>query len=217
MNFQAVLFDLDGTLLDTLADLSDSMNAVLREMGFPAHPTGAYRYFVGDGVVMLARRALPENARDEATVDRAVAAVREQYAKRWDNKTRPYDGVPEMLDELARRGMQLAVLSNKPQDFTQLTVGRMLGLERFERVWGVSERVAPKPDPRGAMDLSLAMGIDPARFAYVGDTGTDMRTACGAGMYAVGALWGFRTADELRQNGAKVLLETPADVLTALE
>ena len=216
MRLRAVLFDLDGTLLDTLDDLADSMNAALAAMGCPAHPPAAYRCFVGDGMASLAGRVLPPERRDDDTVARAVAAMRDEYSLRWADKTRPYEGVPEMLDELAARGVILTVLSNKPDDFTRACVARLLPRWSFRAVLGAGGRVPVKPDPRGALLAAELAGVPPAGFLYLGDTNTDMQTALAAGMYPVGALWGFRTADELRQAGAAVLVARPQDVCSLL-
>lgn len=213
MPYRAVIFDLDGTLLDTLEDLADSMNAVLASMGLPTHPVAAYKYFVGDGVVELARRALPPGRRDPKVVKSAVAGMRQEYGRRWDRKTRPYDGIPELLDALAARGVAMTVLSNKPHDFTRLCVTTFLGKWRFDAVQGVDENVLKKPDPSGALAVATKLGIPPAEFIYLGDTNTDMQTAVAAGMFPVGALWGFRTGDELLASGATMLVEKPADVL----
>jgi len=213
---EAVLFDLDGTLLDTLDDLADSMNFALGCMGFPSHDREAYRYFVGDGVVEMARRALPPECRDDGVTSRCIALFRHEYSRRWNAHTRPYEGVPELLDGLTGRGMAMAVLSNKPHDFTELCVRELLGRWRFAAVIGVSETIPPKPDPAGSLTVARALGLEPGRFLYVGDTGTDMRTATAAGMFPVGALWGFRTADELLANGARILLESPPEVLDLL-
>ena len=209
---EAAVFDLDGTLLDTLGELADSGNAALEALGFPTHPTEAYRYFVGKGMENLVQRILPESARDAKTAARAFEAVREAYSQRWD-ASRPYAGVPELLDALAADGLPLTVLSNKPDDFTRLTVERLLGRWDFAFVRGVRDDTPPKPDPHGALDLARRLHVEPAACLYLGDTATDMETATAAGMYALGALWGFRTADELQQAGARALLEKPTDMI----
>ncbi len=213
---EAIVFDLDGTLLDTLDDLADSMNYALGCMGFQPHERDAYRYFVGDGVVAMARRALPREHHDDGTLSRCIALFRQEYSRRWNAKTRPYDGVPELLDGLTARGMAMAVLSNKPHDFTELCVRELLGKWRFAAVLGVSGSVPPKPDPSGALAIARSLGVPAEHFLYVGDTGTDMRTASAAGMFAVGALWGFRTADELLAAGARILVESPRNILELL-
>jgi len=216
MRFRAVLFDLDGTLLDTLEDLADAMNEALAQMNLPPHPVAAYRHFVGDGVVNLARRALGPERSDSPTVQDCVARMRDAYSRCWDRKTCPYDGVPELLDELSRRGLPLAVLSNKPDDFTRLCVERLLPRWRFAAVQGVTDHVPPKPDPAGVARVVERLGVPPETFLYLGDTATDMRTAGAAGMFAVGALWGFRDAEELRGAGAAALIERPEDLLGLL-
>jgi phosphoglycolate phosphatase len=213
MRFKAVIFDLDGTLLDTLEDLADSTNAALTDMGFPAHPVDAYRYFVGDGARVLAERALPQDKCNDATIQACHEKTRAEYAKRWDNKTRPYPGIKSMLAELAKRRIKMAVLSNKPHNFTELTVARFLGGFAFDCVLGVQEGIAKKPDAGGALKMAGNLALRPEEFIYVGDTNTDMLTANAAGMYAAGALWGFRTAKELLESGAMALIEKPLDVL----
>jgi phosphoglycolate phosphatase len=216
MKFEAVLFDLDGTLLDTIEDLTDSMNEALKRMGFPGHDAATCMGFVGDGMEMFALRALPENRRDEATVAKCVTGMREVYSKRWAQKTRPYDGIPELLDDLTRRNFKMAVLSNKPDDFTRAMVAELLSQWRFYPVAGVRPSVPQKPDPTAAMEISRRLEVSPGKFLYLGDTGTDMKTARAAGMFAVGALWGFRTSDELIANGAEVLVEQPTDIMEFL-
>ena len=217
MKCKAIIFDLDGTLLDTLDDLADANNQALSELGFPTHPVEDYKYHIGNGVRLLLERTLPENARDDATVEKGMAMMKQAYEKCWDNKTRPYAGVPELLDELARRGVRMAILSNKPHAYTRMIVDKLLANWQFEEVWGVSDTVPPKPDISGALSLAEKMGVTPANFLYLGDTGTDMETATAAGMFAIGVLWGFRTADELNRNGAKVLLSQPAELLALLD
>ncbi len=216
MKFEAVLFDLDGTLLDSIEDLTDSMNIVLDGFGFPGHDAKACKHFVGDGVEMFALRALPENRRDEATVAQCAAEMRAEYRKRWSLKTRPYDGIPELLDDLTLRNLKLAVLSNKPEESTKEMVAELLAKWRFYPVAGARPLVPKKPDPTLAIEISQQLRVPADKFLYLGDTGTDMKTARGAGMFPVGALWGFRTAEELKDTGAKVLVEHPSEVLQFL-
>jgi phosphoglycolate phosphatase len=213
MKYKAVLFDLDGTLLDTLEDLADSMNAALARLGAPQHPTRDYRYFVGDGVMELSRRVLPADRRDEATIKATAAAMGEEYNQRWAAKTKPYPGIPELLDALTTRRIVMTVLSNKNNEFTQLCVKQLLGRWRFDVVQGLDKTIHKKPDPSGALAIAQRLGMAPADFLYLGDTNTDMKTATAAGMFPVGALWGFRTAEELTANGAKVLIAQPMDLL----
>lgn len=213
MKYKAIIFDLDGTLLDTLEDLGNSMNSVLEQYGFPKHPLEAYKYFVGDGVENLVLRAIPEGKRDQTTLTGCVAAMREEYGRRWMEKTHPYPGIPQLLDALTERNMKMAIFSNKQDEFTQITVNKFLSKWQFETVAGARPSVPKKPDPTVPLKIAQKMGVAPAAFLYVGDTNTDMQTANAAGMHAVGALWGFRQADELLSSGAMVLVKEPSDIL----
>jgi phosphoglycolate phosphatase len=214
---KAILFDLDGTLLDTLEDLADSMNAVLAGLGYPVHAMSAYRYFVGDGVRNLVIRALPEGARaDPAVVERALPIMRAEYARRSTVKTRLYEGVPGLLDGLAARGVRIAILSNKPHPATLEVVGHYLGRWRFDAVLGQRPGVPIKPDAGAALEVCALLSLPAEDFLYLGDTNTDMLTARAAGMFAVGAVWGFRTEEELRAAGAMALAAHPREVLGLL-
>ena len=214
---KAILFDLDGTLLDTIDDLTDSMNVALAALGFPTHSTAACKLFIGDGVRNFVWRALPESRRDDETVAAVIARYRQAYTANWDNKTRPYEGIEPLLDALIARKFNMVVYSNKPDDFTQLAVAKLLPRWRFDAVVGARDGWPHKPDPAAALDLANRLGVPPAQFVYVGDTNTDMQTAVAAGMVPAGALWGFRTADELLTNGARVLLAHPMELLAVLD
>ena len=210
---RAFIFDLDGTLLNTLEDLADSGNIALAELGLPQHPVDAYRMFVGLGVAELVQRMLPEDNRDRGTLARAEELLMVEYKKRWKLKTRPYPGIPELLRELLDRGLPVCVLSNKPQDYTDLTVREFFPGLAFTFVRGARPEVPNKPHPAGALALAGELGLAPGRIAFVGDSATDMRTARGAGMLPVGVLWGFRDEAELTANGALHLLSAPGDLL----
>lgn len=209
---KAVIFDLDGTLLDTLDDLADAGNRVLAAAGLPTHPVDRYRYFVGDGVRVLAERILPVNLRDDENIERLMSAFREDYGRNWHVKTRMYDGIGTMLTSLQQRKVSLNILSNKPHDFTQQCVRKFMGQWHFSTVLGHRPGTAWKPDPAAALEIAAGIGIPPAEILYLGDTATDMKTARAAGMYAVGALWGFRTAAELEDNGAVRLVRHPMEL-----
>jgi len=215
MKFKAVLFDLDGTLLDTLQDLAISTNLALQKYGYAMHPVDAYRYFVGDGVEKLIWRTVPGSREDPALTSRMVREMRTQYSQRWMN-SRLYDGIAEMLDGVVAGQKSMAVFSNKPHQAAQDCIRVLLSHWSFQAVLGVDENTPRKPDPSGAISIAAQLQIDPEFFAYLGDTDTDMKTALAAGMYPVGALWGFRTAEELKDNGAKVLLKHPTDLLQLL-
>jgi phosphoglycolate phosphatase len=218
MPYRAVIFDLDGTLLDTIEDLADSMNAALARMGHPARTLAECKLLVGDGLETYVRRALPPAAaEDPRERTRLQELMSKEYAERNSRKTRPYPGIPELLDALTIRRIPMAVLSNKPHDSTLVVVRHYFPRWRFNPVYGAREEVPVKPDPAGALEIAALLGIAPADIAYVGDTNTDMRTAAAAGMFPVGVLWGFRTAEELRANGARILLEAPLDLLAILD
>jgi phosphoglycolate phosphatase len=216
MPYKAILFDLDGTLLDTLADLADSTNAALAAMKLPQHPLEAYKRFVGDGLENLVRRTMGQRASDPAALARGIELARQEYSRRWADKSRPYPGIPELLDRLTELAVPMAVFSNKPDEFTQLCVTRLLSAWRFQVIQGALSDVPKKPDPAGALAIAAKLGVLPRQMLYLGDTNTDMRTAAAAGMYPVGALWGFRTAEELLDAGAEVLVKAPMDVLDLL-
>ena len=216
-DFQAIILDVDGTLLDTIQDLADSMNSTLRHFGFPIHELQKYKYFVGDGLENLVRRSLPDSAKiDPVLLSQCIAMMQQTYERNWNVKSRPYPGIPELLDALTARGMKMAVLSNKPHDLTQKVIEMLLPSWRFEAVMGERPPIPRKPDPSSALEIASRLGVEPAGFLYMGDTATDMRTANAAGMYAVGALWGFRNAEELILGGAKKLIAKPAELLELL-
>ncbi|HPS52658.1 MAG TPA: HAD family hydrolase, partial [Phycisphaerae bacterium] len=216
MKYEAVVFDLDGTLLNTLEDLADCMNATIGEFGYAPQPLENYRYYVGDGVVNLARRACCDSDISEETIKKIVARNREIYGNGWAVKTRPYSGIPELLDELAARGVKMSVMSNKPHQFTRLCVERFFDIDKFVVVQGVMDGIAPKPDPAGVDMIVKTIGLPREKFLYLGDTNTDMKTAVAAKMFAVGATWGFRTAEELLKYGAMKLVDRPEELLKLL-
>ena len=215
--FKAVLFDLDGTLLYTLKDVADAMNKALVHFGFSPHPVDAYKYFIGESVETEAQRALPESARDPEFVRKIAAYSEEIYDKCWGDNTHPYTGIPELLTELPRRGLSLAILSNKNDRFTKVMVEKILPQWRFKIVQGALPDVPLKPDPTMALQIVKKLVIAPEQFLYLGDTSTDMKTAVAAGMFPVGCLWGYRTADELIESGAKILIDNPLDVLGIID
>jgi phosphoglycolate phosphatase len=216
MTYKAVIFDLDGTLLDTLEDLGNAGNRVLTARGFPTHEIDAYRYFIGDGATTLITRALPEEKRSDEIISTCLEEYRQDYGRNWNVNTKPYDGVAEMLDALVTHGFKLAILSNKPHEFTKLCVSGLLSKWTFDAVFGQREPIPRKPDPAGALKIAGELKIPPSDFLYLGDTAIDMKTAIAANMFPVGALWGFRSAEELQKSGAQVLLKRPMDIMDIL-
>ncbi|MHC4870945.1 MAG: HAD family hydrolase [Planctomycetota bacterium] len=213
MDYKAVIFDLDGTLLDTIDDLADSANDTLDTLGFAPHSVDKYKIYVGDGIEMLVKRALPEANRDEKTVKKAVELQRKSYASKWNNKTSPYEGVIDLLKELKQRGIKSSVFSNKPDDFTKMCVTEFLPVHLLDIVQGARTGVPRKPNPAGALEISGRLSILPEETVYVGDTNTDMQTAVSAGMLPVGVLWGFREEQELKDSGAARIISKPEELL----
>ena len=215
--YRAVIFDLDGTLIDSAADVGDAVNRVLAESNFPVHPTASYYHFMGDGVVELVRRALPENVRSPETIQAGVAAFFRAYEENWYHKSRPYPGIPELLKDLTGRGLRLSVLSNKPHRFTTKFVETFLSDWTFAAVLGQRDGVPRKPDPAGALEIADHLGFSPSEVLFLGDTPVDMETAAAAGMFPVGACWGFRSARELSAGGAGCLIEHPRELLRLID
>ena len=209
----AVIFDLDGTLLDTLDDLADSANEALAEQGLPVHPVDSYRTFVGDGMAVLIARILPEGQNDGTTLQRVLGFYRAAYERRWKNKTRAYHGIVELLDKLTERSVPMAVLSNKPQYFSELCIRHHLPDHTFHPLLGQRDHVPRKPDPAGALEIAHHLNLRPEEILFVGDTKTDMETATAAGMHAVGVTWGFRPLSELLESGARTVINHPLELL----
>ncbi len=216
MNYKAVIFDLDGTLLNSLEDIADSANSVLSDHGFPTHKPDDYRMFVGSGMSELMIRALPEEKRNAESIDDYVKEYRAEYSQNWNKKTKPYDGILEMLDVLTAISIKIAVLSNKLHAFTKQCVDELLPRWKFDVVVGFQNEIPPKPDPTGALQIAEQLNLSPSQILYVGDSDIDMKTGVAAGMHPVGVLWGFRTKEELQKNGAKTLIEKPQEILNLL-
>ena len=216
VKIKAVIFDLDGTLLDTLEDIGNAVNQTLSNRGYPTHPVNTYRSFIGDGWEMLVKRSLPESASTRDVMRVCVEESMAEYARTWDATTTPYDGIPELLNYLTHEGIRLAVLSNKPHVFTRQYVDKLLAAWTFEKVIGVSSRVPKKPDPAGALSIVTELNLDKKNFLFMGDSGVDMQTAASAGIFSVGAAWGFRPEAEIMENGCRFLARHPMDVLSLI-
>jgi len=212
--YRGVLFDLDGTLLNTIEDIATAANAVMRRHGFPEHIPDTYRWWVGEGIEQLLRRALPDEQLTPSLLQTCVDDMQAEYAQRWNQKTRPYNGIPELLIALSDKKVKTAVLSNKPDNVVQVSVKKFLAGHSFAFVAGAQDPWPPKPDPAVALEIAQQLHLSPAEFVYLGDTAVDMITARRAGMFPVGALWGFRDTDELKQAGAQKLISTALELLT---
>lgn len=211
-----ILFDLDGTLLNTIDDLAQATNYALGQLGIGAHPLESYPTFVGNGVKKLFERALPPTLQTPEMVER----VRQHFIPYYDahntDKSVPYPGIPELLGELQQRGILLAVASNKYQAATEKLVHHYFPEIRFASILGQREGIPVKPDPQIVRETLQAAGIGAAETLYVGDSGVDMQTARNASVESVGVTWGFRPVTELQENGACHLIGRPGELLTLL-
>jgi len=213
MEFKAVIFDLDGTLLNTLEDIADSMNCVLSYYGFPNHDLDKYKILVGMGMKNLVTMAIPEEYRDSSTIEKAFSMMFEEYSQRWHVKTHLYEGMDLLLDSLTNKGVKMAVLSNKVDHITQLIAKKFLYKWKFEAVFGEREGIPRKPHPHSLLEIANIFKIIPASIILLGDSGSDMTAAINANMYPVGALWGFRDSKELLEHGARDLINAPQELL----
>lgn len=216
MAIKLVIFDLDGTLVDTLADLAGAMNTVLARLGYPTHPVPDYRFKVGNGVAKLVERALPEAAREPAVMAEALQQFLDYYNRHDMEATAPYAGIPELLRQLRARGMQLAVASNKPHAAAVEIVRHYFGNGLFDCVYGQRPGAPVKPDPAIVRDILHALHRGPEETLYVGDSAVDMETARRSGLVSVGVLWGFRPESELRAAGARHIVASPDEILSLL-
>jgi phosphoglycolate phosphatase len=211
----SVVFDLDGTLLNTLEGHAGSFNRALQSLGLPAHGIDAYRYFIGDGATRCAERAVPAERRgDQSLIEACVSYFRQDYEQTWHQTTRPYAGINDMLGRLQDAGLLLAVLSNKDHAFTDQMVRTSFDAIRFACVAGYGYRgiVQHKPDPSGPGLIAEVLGQSTHDLAMVGDTATDMTTATACHMLPIGVSWGFRDRAELEGAGARHIIARPAEL-----
>jgi phosphoglycolate phosphatase len=217
MKFNGVIFDLDGTLADTLDDIAGSVNRVLLAHGYPVHPVNDYKLLVGRGLDNLVSQSLPPISRQPALVAKCLSEMIGDYTIHCLDNTHLYEGITALLEELTALGLKLAVFSNKAESLTQKIVSHLIGDIQFIRVMGARSDFPKKPDPTGALFISEQMDIPPINIIYMGDSDVDMIMANRAGMFAMGVLWGFRTREELLANGAKALLNHPLEMLKIIE
>lgn len=213
-NIQAVIFDLDGTLLYTLEDLADSCNEALRFFGYPERTLDEVRQFVGNGLGVLAELALPDG-KNNPQYEAVLQKMRDCYAKNWQNKTKPYDGVPEMLDILIERGFKCAIVSNKP-DAQVKELATLYFPTTVSFAVGEREGIRRKPFPDSLNSVMENLHVDKKYVVYVGDSDVDIKTAANAGVACVSVCWGFRSKEFLIQNGASQIISKPTELLELL-
>ena len=214
MPYTAAIFDLDGTLVDSLRDIADAANHALTRMGLPTHPLPRYKSFAGQGLPNLFRAALGPGAQDR--LDEAVALFKPYYAEHKYDTTGPYAGIPDMLESLHHAGVRLGVLSNKPDPVTRDVVDALFGGVPWHAVRGHRAGYAPKPDPASCFELLEELDAAPRATAFIGDTMADMLTATATGCFAVGVSWGFRSVEELETNGAAAVVHHPRELVGLL-
>ena len=215
MAYRAAVFDLDGTLLNTLADLAASGNELLASYGMAPHPQQAYRYFVGNGSRKLMERIIP-GATPEL-IEEALSRYKIIYERRLTEKTKPYDGILEMLSKLRKKGVRIAVCTNKHISAAEQLIRKYFPSGMFDAFDGDRPGVPRKPNPAHVRFIMETMGVIPEETVYLGDSGVDMQTAVNTGVLPVGVLWGFREKDELLENGAKVLLSHPSEIFEKVD
>ena len=208
---KTIIFDLDGTLIDSLEDIAVCMNKVLEELNLPIHKIDDYKYFVGSGVDVLVNNALKDSSQE--IKNEVLEKFKKEYDQQLHAKTKPYAGIYELLDELKKLDYNLAVLSNKPHDFTVAYINYLFKDYNFKEVHGQKKEVPKKPDPIGAINIAKALNIPCSEIFFVGDTMVDMQTAKSANMKAIGVLWGFRDEKELLTNGADFIVKHPLEIL----
>lgn len=207
-----VIFDLDGTLLNTIADLAAATNYALTQFGYPTHPTDAYRFFVGNGINKLFERALPEQERTLENVIRIRSKFVPYYNIHNADLSRPYPGIEELLNLLQQHHLQLAVASNKYQEATAKLIGQYFPAIHFTAVFGQRDNVPTKPNPQVVNEIIQMAGVSKEEVVYIGDSGVDMQTGCNAGVTTIGACWGFRPKSELEEFHPDLLAEKPEDI-----
>ena len=212
---KAVIFDLDGTLLDTLTDIMESVNKVLKKYQFPTHDLEAYKYFIGSGIGVLTQKSFPQNLSAE-DFELYLSEVMIEYESRQTLKTQPYSGIIEMLESLNHKGIKIAILSNKPDAFAKPTVEHFFPNIKFEVVFGSREHVNRKPAPDAVFEILDLLHLEKEDCFFVGDTSTDIRTGVSAGLQTIGVSWGFRTVKELKNAGATYIIDTPEEIFSLL-
>lgn len=213
---KAIIFDLDGTLLNSLDEIALSMNTILKEFNYPVYEIQEYKRFVGDGPLSLVKNVLPKNTKEEV-IQTITQALRDKYDKQVHHSSRPYNGVYQLLDSLSKTPIKLAILSNKPHTLTCKYAKSLFSHYDFAEVHGQKEDVPKKPHPKGAIDIANKLDINPAEIYFIGDTPTDINTAKNANMKSIGVAWGFRPKEELLDAGADYIVESCEDLLKFIQ
>ena len=215
---ELIIFDLDGTLVDTIVDIASSVNYVLSQFGLPNHEISDYKQMVGNGFRVLVQRVLsPEKSNDDIFFDKILRLSMRRYEEHALDRTRPFPGTVETLESLYRNEIKLAVLSNKPDHLSKKIIESLFASVKFVAVWGDNKVRARKPDPSATLELCRNARVDPQKSLFVGDSAVDIQTAKAARIAAVGAVYGYRSREELELAGADYLITSPPELLSIVE
>ena len=215
MKFKGIIFDLDGTLVDSLHDISDAMNTVLESLNYPTHTYDTYQYFIGSGLRNLVSKALPSSNNKEEQIEICFEMMIQEYRKICTSKTKPYEGILELLDNLTSQNIKLAVFSNKADELTKKIASEIFP-NHFDAAVGLSTEELKKPNPFEAIEISKKWNLKPEEILFVGDSDIDMKTAVNANMFPVGVSWGYRTEEELKSSGAKLVINNASELIEIL-
>lgn len=216
MKIKGIIFDLDGTLLDTIEDIASILNSVLKSHNFPAHDTKAYRGFIGGGFENTVRVILPEDKQEKEIVSELVLEAKQKYLENWINKTRPFAGITDLLKNLISKNLKLAVFTNKQDDVAKKSVEHFFSQIPFDPVMGLKPDSIRKPDPHGALQIARNWGIPPEGILFVGDMHIDLITAQNAAMKGIGALWGYQDNQIIKKYNAFAFIDHPIQLLDYL-
>lgn len=215
MKFKGIIFDLDGTLVDSLHDISDAMNIVLKSLNYPTHTYDTYQYFIGSGLRNLVSKALPATNNSDEQIEICFECMVNEYREMCTVKTKPYEGILELLDNLTSQNIKLAVFSNKADELTKKIASEIFP-DYFDTAVGLSTETLKKPNPFEAVEISKNWNLKPEEILFVGDSDIDMQTAINANMFPVGVTWGYRTEEELKTSGAKLVINNASELIEIL-
>lgn len=213
---KAVLFDLDGTLANSLQDLADATNFALAKGGFPARELGEFNYFVGDGMPKMVERAIPEGKATPELVSQLLKFCLEYYAVHYVDNTYAYEGCVELVNTLKQRGIIVAVVTNKAQEMADIVVKKLYG-DAFDLIFGKRDGLPAKPDPTATLMAMKELGVKPEECVFIGDSGVDVKTGVNSGAVSVGELWGYRGREELIGNGAQYIIQKPQELIDIID
>jgi phosphoglycolate phosphatase len=215
MKFKGIIFDLDGTLVNSLEDISDAMNKVLQGLNFPTHTYETYQYFIGSGLRNLVSKALPVTNNSDDQIEICFECMINEYREICTLKTKPYDGIVELLENLTSQNIKMAVFSNKADELTKKIASEIFP-NHFDQAVGLSTEALKKPNPFEALEIGKKWNLKPEEILFVGDSDIDMQTAVNANMFPVGVTWGYRTEEELKNSGAKLVVNTASELIEIL-